>query len=71
MAGAIYFCPFVLKQKDQKFKADIMGPTHMAGVVGEPVEPPLPHVGRANAPIPVGLWRFHTRHKGGKQHCNE
>ena len=25
-----FVCPFVLKQKDQKFKADIMGPTRMA-----------------------------------------
>ena len=30
MAADIYFCPFVLKQKDQKFKADIMGLPHLA-----------------------------------------
>jgi hypothetical protein len=68
VAADIYFCPFVLKQKDQKFKADIMGLPHLATVVGEPVEPPLPHVGRARAPNPVEIWRSHTRHKGGKQH---
>jgi len=26
--GLIFFCPFLLKEKDQKFKADINGPTH-------------------------------------------
>jgi hypothetical protein len=31
-----------LEKKDQKFKADINGPTHLAGMVGEPVEPPPP-----------------------------
>ena len=48
-----FSCPFVLKQKDQKFKADIKGLPHLATVVGEPVELLLPHVGRAHAPNPV------------------
>lgn len=28
--ASVVSCPFVLKQKDQKFKADIMGPPHLA-----------------------------------------
>ena len=43
---AFFLCPFSLMRRDRRIKADIKGPTHKAGVVGEPVEPPLPHVGR-------------------------
>ena len=50
---AICFRPFHLTGKDQRVKADIKGLPHLATVVGEPVEPPLPHVGRAHAPNPV------------------
>ena len=45
-----------MKEKDQKFKADIKGLPHMAGVVGEPVELPLPHVGRGPRTQPSGGW---------------
>ena len=62
MAAAIYFRPFSLMRRDRRIKADIKGLPHQATVVGEPVEPPLPHVGRAHAPNPVGLWRSRTRH---------
>ena len=42
--GGLVFCPFLLKEKYQKFKADIMGLRTWRA--------PLPHVGRALAPIP-------------------
>ena len=45
MAAAIYLYPFVLKQKEQKLKADIMDPTHIAGA------PPLCLPGPRTHPI--------------------
>ena len=61
VAAAIYFRPFLLTGKDQRIKADIKGLTHMATVVGEPVEPPLPHVGRACAPNLDRLWHSQSK----------
>ena len=50
VAAAIFFRPFLLKEKDQKFKADIIGPNTQSGR--------FPAMStEARAPNPVEGWR--------------
>ena len=53
--GLRFSCPFFLIRKDQRIKADIIGPNTRSGRF-----PAMSAVARA--PNPVGLWRSHTRH---------
>ena len=54
VAAAIFFRPFLLKEKDQKFKADIIGPNTQSGRF-----PAMSAM--ACAPSPVKVWRSRTR----------
>ena len=51
--GSLFPLPFLLKEKEQKFKADIIGPNTQSGRF-----PAMSAVARA--PDPVEVWRFHT-----------
>ena len=52
--GSLFPLPFLLKEKEQKFKADIIGPYTRSERF-----PAMSAVARA--PNPVGLWRSHTQ----------
>ncbi len=60
-----FSCPFVLKQKDQKFKADIIGPTAQCGrfpaMSAWPARPAQSGVG---VPGPTGLYSRPQPHRG-------
>jgi hypothetical protein len=60
MAAACFFRSFPLDGKGTKGSR----PTSRAYRTWRP---PLPHVGRARAPNPVGLWRSRTWRKGTKR----
>ena len=47
--GCGFVCPFLLKEKDQKFKADIIGPLAQSGRF-----PAMSAEARAPSPVEVG-----------------